>query len=194
MTAQPQPAHEAERSQGSSAFGIMKHHTTMKHLVLGFTLAFATLAAFTACTTTRESSASSRDPVTIQMRLVQDTPSSDSSEMIVVQGAESPAHNEVLNVQDAVLIDQTAVKTAKLQKDSLDRPQITIVFTDDGRERFAEVTRENIGKRLGIVIGGQLYSAPTIMSEISGGKVNISGSFSEMEARDLVKRINASLK
>jgi preprotein translocase subunit SecD len=166
----------------------------MKHLVLAFTLGFAALAAFTACTATRESTASSRDSATFQMRLVQDAPSSDSSEMIVVQGAESPAHNEVLNVQDAVLLDQTAVKSAKLQTDSLGRPQIAIIFTEYGRKRFADVTRENVGKRLGIVIDGHLYSAPTIMSEIPGGKANISGSFSEQEARELVNKISASLK
>lgn len=114
--------------------------------------------------------------------------------MIVVQGAENPAHNEVLNVQDAVLLDQTGVKSAQLQTDSLGRPQIAIIFTEDGRKRFADVTRESVGKRLGIVIDGQLYSAPTIRSEIPGGKANISGSFSEQEARELVNRINASLK
>ena len=73
------------------------------------------------------------------------------------------------------------------------RPQIEILFTDAGGKRFAEVTREGRGRRLAIIIGGQLYSAPQIMSEIAGGRAEISGSFSEQEARDLAARLTESL-
>jgi SecD/SecF fusion protein len=70
---------------------------------------------------------------------------------------------------------------------------IQIVFTADGKKRFAEVTRESVGRRLAIVIDGRLHSAPRIMTAIPGGKAEISGSFSEPEARELAAKITASL-
>lgn len=166
---------------------------TMKHLILGFKLACAALAAFTACTTTRESTEIKRDSPTFQLRLVQDARSRDSSEMTIVPPRGSLAPTEVLHVQNAVLLDETAVKSAKVQTNSSGHPEIEITFTETGRKRFADVTRESIGKRLAIVINGQLYSAPKIMSEIPGGKATISGDFSKQEAEALVEHINASL-
>jgi preprotein translocase subunit SecD len=52
------------------------------------------------------------------------------------------------------------------------------------------VTRENVNKRLAIVLGGQLYAAPLLLSEISRGKAQISGSFTEDEANQLAAKIN----
>jgi SecD/SecF fusion protein len=93
------------------------------------------------------------------------------------------------------LIDQTDLKSAKVTKDNqLGPSQIEITFTDAGKKRFAELTREFIGKRLAIVIGGQLYSAPKIRTEVSGGSAVISGNFGEEEATELVNQITKSLK
>jgi hypothetical protein len=132
---------------------------------------------------------STNSPV-FQIRLVLDTPSANSEPMSISNGVDQV---EVVNLQKKVLLDQTAIKSAKVVKDNLGHPQIAINFTESGREQFAEVTRENIGKRLAIVIDGRVYSAPVVMSEISGG-ANITGSFSEQEAEELAKRLNPSLK
>jgi preprotein translocase subunit SecD len=56
------------------------------------------------------------------------------------------------------------------------------------------VTRNNIHKRLAIIIEGKLYSAPVILSEISSGNAVISGHFSEKEAKEMVERMNVALK
>jgi SecD/SecF fusion protein len=72
-------------------------------------------------------------------------------------------------------------------------PQIEIIFTDTGKQRFAEVTRECRGKRLAIIVGGQLYSVPKILTEIADGRAQISGHFSELEARDLAAKITEPL-
>ena len=56
------------------------------------------------------------------------------------------------------------------------------------------ITRDSIGKRLAIVINGQLYSAPKIMMEIPSGTAVISGNFSEQEAKELAGQITDSLK
>jgi preprotein translocase subunit SecD len=50
---------------------------------------------------------------------------------------------------------------------------------------FQQVTRENIKKRLAIVLDGNVYSAPVIQDEIAGGRAQITGGFTSAEARDL---------
>ena len=160
--------------------------TTMKKLIQLISLGFLSLAAFAAETST---------PQALQIRLVADVASSDSEEMIVVGKSKNPSQQETLHVLKKILIDQTDLKSAKVTKDNqLGPSQIEITFTDAGKKRFAELTRESIGKRLAIVIGGQLYSAPTIRTEVSGGSAVISGNFSEEEATELVNQITKSLK
>ena len=55
------------------------------------------------------------------------------------------------------------------------------------------LTKENLNKRLAIVLDGHLYSAPVIRSEISEGKAQITGSFTEEEARELAAKINNAI-
>jgi preprotein translocase subunit SecD len=157
-------------------------------------LAIIISTAFTGCTSTQHLATAAPHTATFQMRLALDAPSSDSTEMSVIQKTESPTPKEVVYVQNAVLLDQTALKSAKVIKDSLGNPQIAVTFTESGRKRFAEVTRQSIGRRLAIVIDGQLYSVPKIMMEIPSGKANISGGFSDQEAEELVRKINVALK
>ena len=127
-----------------------------------------------------------------QIRLVLDAPSADSEPMSIITNGVNRA--EVVNLQNKVLLDQSALKSAKAVRDNLGQFQIVINLTESGQKQFAEVTRENIGKRLAIVIDGQLYSAPMINAEISGGVAVISGGFSEQEARELAAKIMESLK
>jgi preprotein translocase subunit SecD len=65
--------------------------------------------------------------------------------------------------------------------------QHTVEFelTSEGREKFAQITRENTGKQLAILIDGKIRSAPSINEPITGGRARISGSFSQQEAKDL---------
>jgi preprotein translocase subunit SecD len=65
------------------------------------------------------------------------------------------------------------------------RPEWVISFklTSDGGARFAELTRQNIGKQLAILIDGKVISAPVINSEIRDQGV-ITGSRSDKEARE----------
>src|SRR6185369_9090152 len=98
-----------------------------------------------------------------QMRLVADKASNETEQMTLVQKWHGQEKQEVLYVQKAALLDQTDLKSATVSTNAqLGFPQIDISFTDNGTKRFAKVTRQNIGKRLAIVIGGRVYSAPNI--------------------------------
>ena len=54
-------------------------------------------------------------------------------------------------------------------------PQLDIQLNQAGKLKFAKLTRENIGKRLAIILDDILLSAPIVETEIPNGKIGISG-------------------
>lgn len=75
---------------------------------------------------------------------------------------------------------------AEVRYDSqYNEPYVAITFNSIGADIFRQITRENIKKRLAIVLDGNVYSAPVIQDEIAGGRAQITGSFTTEEARDL---------
>jgi SecD/SecF fusion protein len=64
-------------------------------------------------------------------------------------------------------------------------PEIGFKLNDEGAKLFAQVTRDNIGRQLAIVLDGELKSAPVIRSEIPTGSGVIEGNFSVPEAIEL---------
>jgi len=130
-------------------------------------------------------------PSALQFRLVMDSPTADSEQMTVVQPNNSPKQPEVLNVQKEVLLDNSIVKNATVV-DSGGNPEIDVKLTDDGAKRLAEITQQNIGKRLALVVDGKLYEAPRIATAIMGGEALITGHFTMEEAIDLATKINGS--
>jgi preprotein translocase subunit SecD len=63
--------------------------------------------------------------------------------------------------------------------------QVAIEFNTVGTRIFGEVTEQNVGRRLAIILDGNLYSAPRINERIPGGRAVITGQFTVDEARDL---------
>ena len=63
----------------------------------------------------------------------------------------------------------------------------------DAAAAFAEVTRDNVHRRLAIVIDGKLFSAPVIQSPIENGSGQITGRFTLKEATELANALNAPL-
>src|SRR5438552_7749741 len=99
-----------------------------------------------------------------QVRLVIDRPTAESEEMTITRtDAAGGTTREVLQVQRTPLLDHKAVRSASVQTSApTGAPEIQVTFTDKGAQRFAEITRQNIGKRLAIVVDGKLLSAPVI--------------------------------
>jgi len=75
---------------------------------------------------------------------------------------------------------------AEVRFDSdFNEPYVALNFNSVGAMIFQQVTRENIKKRLAIVLDDNVYSAPVIQDEIAGGRAQITGRFTSEEARDL---------
>jgi SecD/SecF fusion protein len=86
------------------------------------------------------------------------------------------------------------VKSAMVVRGNLGEPQIDFTLNDNGAKRFADVTRNNIGRQLAIVLDGQLYSAPTIQSAIETGNGQITGKYSIQEAQELANVLQNPLR
>ncbi|GIV00283.1 MAG: protein translocase subunit SecD [Actinomycetota bacterium] len=64
-------------------------------------------------------------------------------------------------------------------------------LTAEGADRFAEITSRLVGRELAIVLDREVISAPRIREPITGGSGEITGSFTEQEAKDLATVLNA---
>ena len=74
-------------------------------------------------------------------------------------------------------------------------PAVHLRLDGQGARIFQEVTRENVGKRMAILLiekgKGEVITAPVIRSEIPGGRVQISGRMSTTEAADVALLLRA---
>ncbi|MDY0308863.1 MAG: protein translocase subunit SecD [Castellaniella sp.] len=75
------------------------------------------------------------------------------------------------------------------------QPTVNLTLDSKGARIFRDVTRDNIGKRMAIVLfengKGEVVTAPVIRSEIPGGQVQISGSMTAQEAADVALLLRA---
>lgn len=69
-------------------------------------------------------------------------------------------------------------------------PSVVLHFNSQGKELFAQLTKDNVGKVFGIFLDGQLLSAPVIREPILAGTAQITGNFQTKEAQDLVRNLN----
>jgi preprotein translocase subunit SecD len=90
-------------------------------------------------------------------------------------------------VQRRTLLTGAELTRAEVQADpnSPGNWQVAIEFTATGTRIFGELTEQNVGRHLAIILDGTLYSAPRINERIPGGRAVITGQFTVNEARDL---------
>ena len=62
---------------------------------------------------------------------------------------------------------------------------VSMNMNAEGAKKWANVTRENVGQSIAIVLDGLVYSAPNVNEEIKGGSSSISGEFTQADADDL---------
>ncbi|MFC1683160.1 hypothetical protein ACFL0G_03025, partial [Candidatus Zixiibacteriota bacterium] len=95
---------------------------------------------------------------------------------------------ETFYLHEEVLLSNADIESAS--PSSWDaRPTVDLIFTEAGREKFARLTEENIGGRVGMLLDGELVTTPVIQASILEGKAVINGDFTEEEA----KRIAAGI-
>jgi hypothetical protein len=119
----------------------------------------------------------------LEIRLVEDSPGPDLIE------AELQGSDEKLYLHRISVIAPEDIVKSEVVIDSNGEPAISIDFTDTGAEKMAFVTKSYQGKRLALVLDGQVISAPKVVATISS-KAQISGNFDEAEAKRIAEALH----
>ncbi|MCC6139169.1 MAG: protein translocase subunit SecD [Nitrospira sp.] len=88
-------------------------------------------------------------------------------------------------VKKRVMLTGDVLSDARVSIGEFNDPYVSITFDGKGGREFERITGENIKKRMAVVLDNTIYSAPVIQDRISGGRAQITGTFSTQEANDL---------
>ncbi|WP_306574234.1 protein translocase subunit SecD [Oligella urethralis] len=137
---------------------------------------------------------------TLQLRMVEDSPTA----LAAIAAGTVPFGMEAFKDTDGqtILLRRQVLLTGENLQDATagrnpqsQQPTVNLSLDDNGARIFRETTRNNIGKRIAIVLfennRGQVVTAPVIRSEIPNGQVEISGSMSLTEAADTALLLRA---
>lgn len=101
-------------------------------------------------------------------------------------------------IEEPVAVDEQAVLTGEHIQDARlgydpnnNAPLVSLSFDREGARIFSQLTEENVGRRMAIVLDNRVHSAPVINEKISGGKASITGRFTSAEANDLAVVLRA---
>lgn len=140
----------------------------------------------------------------LEFRLVCPTSDQDIKEGIVQPGYEILRRKqrtrdgreqiEEVEVRKRAEMDGSGLKSAMVVRGNLGEPEIHFTLDSKGAQRFAEITRENVGQRLAIILDKELYSAPVIQSPIETGSGQITGQFDNREAFELANVLENPLR
>ena len=130
---------------------------------------------------------------TLEVRLVDDSPEALAQ---LAQGT-VPFGDERFTDRDGrpILVKRRVILTGENLNDAqpgfdsqTQEPTVNLELDNRGARIFQEVTRENVGRRMAILLfekgKGEVVTAPVIRQEIGGGRVQISGQMTTMEATD----------
>ncbi|MBQ5655988.1 MAG: protein translocase subunit SecDF, partial [Bacteroidaceae bacterium] len=82
-------------------------------------------------------------------------------------------------------LEGDVITDSKDEFDKNGRPCVSMQMNVDGARRWAALTKANLNRSIAIVLDNNVYSAPTVHSEITGGNSEISGNFTAEDTRDL---------
>jgi preprotein translocase subunit SecD len=134
---------------------------------------------------------------TLEVRMVDD-------EHQISPGAAAPFGTDMFKDRDGnlLLVKKQVILTGERINDAQpgfdsrnNEPAVHINLDGVGARKFKEASRENIGKRMAIILfekgKGEIVTAPVIREEIGGGRVQISGQMNTVEAQDTALLLRA---
>ncbi len=150
-------------------------------------------------------SGSTRDPggyaiVSLERRY--DVPSLDASgatvnnkeyDYSVIYIDERPSLWTPAKTADGKVLGDKYLTRAGISFTQAGAPQIDLIFNEDGKKIFSELTKRLIGKKIAIFVWGQLLTAPTVQSVISDGRAVITGQYTINDAQSLANNINTGI-
>ncbi|MCF8160997.1 MAG: protein translocase subunit SecD [Polaromonas sp.] len=138
---------------------------------------------------------------TLEVRMVDESTEARAAELgnaMVPFGSERylESNGQAVIVKKQVILTGENLTDAQPGFDSqTQEPTVNLNLDAKGTRIFRDVTRENVGKRMAILLfekgKGEVVTAPVIRSEIGGGRVQISGRMTTMEANDTALLLRA---
>ncbi len=90
-------------------------------------------------------------------------------------------------------LEGDVITDAKDEFDQSGQPCVSMKMNVDGARRWAALTKANLKRSVAIVLDDNVYSAPTVQSEITGGNSQITGRFTTEDTRDLANVIQQGI-
>ena len=84
-----------------------------------------------------------------------------------------------------------AVETASIGYDELSRVVVDMQMDSKGAKDWKTLTERNVGKPVAVTLDNRVYTAPNVVGAIPNGRTQISGNFSQEEAKELVDVLGA---
>ncbi|MBO9693574.1 protein translocase subunit SecD [Chryseobacterium sp.] len=84
-----------------------------------------------------------------------------------------------------------AVETANIGYDELSRVVVDMQMDSKGAKEWKTLTEKNVGKPVAVTLDNRVYTAPNVVGAIPNGRTQISGNFSQEEAKELVDVLGA---
>ena len=123
------------------------------------------------------------------IKLIGQTAQLQFAEIIEVPGKNGATPSATLKPTDLTGAD---LQSAQVVFDSKSgKPSVSIQFTQAGGDKFAKLTKENVGKPIAIVLDNAVISMPIVQQEISGDSAQITGNFTVEAAKNLSIELNA---
>lgn len=115
--------------------------------------------------------------------------SADQTKVVTFAGETDDAHYQL---EQRVALEGKHVKDARLAfNPDTNQPIVSFTLDKQGARQFGEMTKNNIGRQLAIVLDGKVITAPVIRGVIDGGRGEISGSFTARDASEMALLLRA---
>ena len=140
------------------------------------------------------------DKMQIKVVLPEMDDSADIRELLTVQGEITIRSPDGEVLMDSSMIDQALPSVmTNYENDDDDAEVISdasymviLVFSDEGRERFSEITEEYLNQQISICIDDEVLTSPTVNAPITDGSAQIAGDLNAEECLRLATLINCS--
>jgi preprotein translocase subunit SecD len=141
-------------------------------------------------------------PGVLELKIVEQGPAS-TKESLMVNG-QIPAGMDIVPgsttgdagatsyylVRKVAAVTGRDIRTARASLDENNQPAVSFTFNSEGGRKFGNVTGDNIGRQLAIILDGRVQSAPRIDSRITTDG-RITGSFTQDEVADLSLKLRS---
>ena len=140
-----------------------------------------------------------RNTALLELKIVEEGPAFTQEDLLAARNGVIPPDMEVVSgfsetggaggtvhylVRRVAAVTGRDLRNARPSLDEFNQPAVSFSFNREGARKFGDVTGQNIGRNLAVILDGRVHTAPVIQSRITDeGRIN--GTFSQEEAADL---------